>query len=644
MVNSIDVIGSTDFLKALFATRDLGWLEFRTFEKGGRCLQHWISLDQPFDTSKFPPDLDIQDKDIYFGVCPRKSHLGTKDGIAKVTTFWADVDAKDFDNDKSKALAAIKACPLPPSIIVDSGNGYHGYWLLHEPEEISTIDKREFVELLLRRLAGVVCGDSSVAEVARIMRLPGSYNWKNPEHPLPVDLVEFVPERRYSLLDFEVLPVQQVELSRAARNDVGWVTQTLGNLRDGNRNVTFTKIAGKLRRDGWDAEGILALLSPIARECGFPEVELGGLVNGLVSRYLPNDPISNSHSIYGEKLENGSRGIKTVSFGKLVEKKYVEPIWLVDRIAPVQGVVTISGPGGCGKTWMLLDLAIAVATGTKWLGQIECQQGSVLYIDEESSERLLTERLAKMATGRSLDTSGGLPIEFAVQQGVLFDNEVVFAILVSAIEELKPSLIIVDSLVRVHRADENSSVAMAAVFSKVKELVRDSNRTVVIADHQRKPGAIPISPEHLVRGSSEKLAFADSLLVLQKRSSGERTVKHVKSRYGQEIEAFEVEILDTDLNSTVVRYCGCSKDMEEKTKYGHIREFVLEELSADQGSRSRQELIDLGKAQEIAVKQLDHVLKQMTKQQVIQAVREKPSEGRGGLTTWYSLVRADESV
>lgn len=635
---------ATEFLQAIFSTSDLGELEFRTFDKDGRCTREWISLRDRFDASRFPLELDKLESDVFFGACPRKGRFGTKEGVKTVTTLWSDVDAKDFGGDKTKALSMLTGCPLPPSLIVDSGNGYHGYWLLHEPEDIADVEKREYLESLLRRLAGVVGGDSSVAEVARILRLPGSYNWKNPEQPVPVNLVKFEPDRRYSLIDFESLPTQEVLPSRTVRNGLGWISKTLNHMQEGNRNVSFAKIAGRLRRDGWEAGDILVLLLPKARECGFPESELTDLVTGLVDRYLPNDPISNSHSIYREKLENGSRGIKTVSFGQLVGKKYEEPIWAVDQIAPAQGVVTVSGPGGCGKTWMLLDLAIAVATGTKWLGQIECQQGSVLIIDEESSERLLTERLTKMCAGRLLDTTSGLPIEFAVQQGVLFDNEDAFALLVSAVEELKPSLIIIDSLVRVHRADENSSVAMAAVFSKVKELVRGSNRTVVIADHHRKPSALPMSPEHLVRGSSEKLAFSDSILVLQKRASGELTVKHVKSRFGKEIDDFDFEIVDTDADSTVVRYSGDSEERRERSKYGHVKEVILEALSGESGSCTRQELVELGQVQEITPKQLVHVLKAMTKQGVIKSVREKPTVGRGGLAIRYSLVQGGEII
>jgi hypothetical protein len=91
---------------------------------------------------------------IYFGVNPRPLDKGKKqEDIRDIVCLWADVDGKDFPDGKDAALKCIGEFPLPPSIIVDSGHGYHCYWLLEEP--IISITKEQRVQFK-QTLAGVV--------------------------------------------------------------------------------------------------------------------------------------------------------------------------------------------------------------------------------------------------------------------------------------------------------------------------------------------------------------------------------------------------------------------------------------------------------------------------------------------------------
>jgi RepB DNA-primase from phage plasmid len=60
---------------------------------------------------------------------------------------------------------------------VESGGGVHAYWLFRQGEPV-TEGTRPRIELALRRLANHVGGDASCAEVSRILRVPGSTNYK----------------------------------------------------------------------------------------------------------------------------------------------------------------------------------------------------------------------------------------------------------------------------------------------------------------------------------------------------------------------------------------------------------------------------------------------------------------------------------
>ena len=63
---------------------------------------------------------------------PRLRRRGTKKDVGTLGAVWADLDFKLFDTDLS-AKQALKAFPLPASIVVASGGGLQPYWLLDQP-------------------------------------------------------------------------------------------------------------------------------------------------------------------------------------------------------------------------------------------------------------------------------------------------------------------------------------------------------------------------------------------------------------------------------------------------------------------------------------------------------------------------------
>lgn len=200
-----------------------GHVEFRLMKKGGGVA------DRVFvpDPAEYHDALitDSSTYDIYYGVLPRRGRTkGTSDDCWPTTTvLWADVDAKKFcpqpeshewgafedkdgkqygltneqraDRDKGKALDAILRFPLTPSAIVDSGHGYHCYWRLESPVEFKD------AEYVMRGIARWVNGDATYDQ-ARILRVPGTTNWKDPENPVPVRLLKLDHLRKYELSDF----------------------------------------------------------------------------------------------------------------------------------------------------------------------------------------------------------------------------------------------------------------------------------------------------------------------------------------------------------------------------------------------------------------------------------------------------------
>ena len=139
----------------------------------------------------------------FFGVALRsQASLKTRKGDAAhcqvMPALFLDADFKHLGEDETRRRIA--ACPLPPSMVVESGGGLHIYWILKQPFYL----KKERVEAKrwLRHIAASVADvvDEAVSESVRVLRVPDSYNFK-PEYDEPrlVTLSVYEPQRVYSL-------------------------------------------------------------------------------------------------------------------------------------------------------------------------------------------------------------------------------------------------------------------------------------------------------------------------------------------------------------------------------------------------------------------------------------------------------------
>jgi len=114
------------------------------------------------------PETLPADTDVFFGPAMRKRKGETKDDILGTKVLWVDAD------DEHKPLYT-----LPPSMMVQSGHGWHLYWILDEPLE------QEVAEHLNKQLiADIPTADPACFNINRVLRVPGTTNTKDPPRPV----------------------------------------------------------------------------------------------------------------------------------------------------------------------------------------------------------------------------------------------------------------------------------------------------------------------------------------------------------------------------------------------------------------------------------------------------------------------------
>jgi uncharacterized protein DUF3631/DNA primase RepB-like protein len=125
----------------------------------------------------------------------------SKNNVGWIAGLHADIDYKDHDLGPEEIRHRLDQALLPASLVIETGGGVHSYWLFHEAEA-ATPEMVARVEAALRRLADHLGGDPQCAEVSRLMRIPGTVNFKR-ETPVAVRVLGDRPTARYELAELE---------------------------------------------------------------------------------------------------------------------------------------------------------------------------------------------------------------------------------------------------------------------------------------------------------------------------------------------------------------------------------------------------------------------------------------------------------
>jgi len=307
--------------------------------------------------------------------------------------------------------------------------------------------------------------------------------------------------------------------------------------------------------------------------------------------------------------------------------------WAIESILPEAGIGILAGPPAYGKSWMLLDLAIESARGGNWLGHFTTLPGPVIYIDEESAPALTKFRFKKLLAGKGL-LNCNLNLHFGIGEGLRFDDDRSVRALRQSLASIRPQLVIVDALIRVHHCEENSASEMSRVFGVIKNLVRDFECAFLFADHQRKPGNVITSSDLLVRGSSDKVAAVDTLLSM-KRMDDEIIIEHAKSRYGHPVSSFAIQITDPGPGITVVSYVGEAEVRHWSATIGAVKPILEQTIPHNGDWVARKTIVEACKNAKIGPKVLDQILKELVTKNDLEREDRKPEAGRGGKAAYY---------
>ncbi len=254
------------------------WIELRYQMEGDVWDSKWCpSIESLIE------EVEQQSKgeNFYYGVSLRDSiYSGRFENISVAACLHADLDFKDQPEEEIRKK--LRVFPVPPTVVIQSGNGYHAYWFFLKPVIFKNEQQKRKFENVQSGLQDALEADRT-HDLARILRVPGSTNWKDPENGKPVKLLFTDYSRHYDLNDFKQFqPQSSIHKPAPPVED---------EIPLGTRNQTLASLAGTMRRRGMGVNAIFRALSVTNREsCAppLPEEEVERIAKSIC-QYEPSE-------------------------------------------------------------------------------------------------------------------------------------------------------------------------------------------------------------------------------------------------------------------------------------------------------------------------------------------------------------------
>ena len=262
--------------------------------------------------------------------------------------------------------------------------------------------------------------------------------------------------------------------------------------------------------------------------------------------------------------------------------------------------LVIGGGSKMGKTWCLIDLALSVAAGGKWLGRFQCRQGTVLYVNLELKGHTAGKRMRWIAEKRGLTRGTGLRPEVSKAiktwnlRGQCYDIvemlETARMRLVGNPDAPKFDLIILDPLYKtLGGKDENAAGDMAALMLELEQFADECKAAIAFAAHFSKGNQSGKESMDRISGSGVISRDPDAILTFTNHEEEDCFTMEAVLREFAPIAPLVLQwnapVMNprTDLDPTKLRQPGKSTDQTAKRL--EAMRAVLQKAGRDMGSK-----------------------------------------------------------
>jgi len=394
--------------------------------------------------------------------------------VGVVTGAISGIIVLDVDGPEGKRSLEENGLDIPKTVTGRTGGGGWHYFFKHPGGQAKNFS---------RRLPGIdLRGDGGQVVVPPSVHPSGNlYEWENsPEDTAlaepPAWLLELIQS--------------QGERSKLTAKD--WET----DIPEGQRDEQLTRLAGKLLGPAGisPVEAFDVLLSANERRCKppLPQDQVEKIVKSIAGREA------------GKQKEKQQQPFTLVRYRDFMKEYSDSEIrWLAEEWLPIGGIGKIVGPPESYKTWILLDLAVSVASGEPFLGKYKIRHsGPVLFFQQEDGNKNLGKRLNLITCNKvpmkepSFGEDGErhwlrmppeIPIQIRAEGALEFDKPESIQYLGEIIEATHPALVVLDPLYSA-ASTKDYMMDIARTMLAIKEIREEFGTAFILGHHSRKGG------------------------------------------------------------------------------------------------------------------------------------------------------------
>lgn len=457
---------------------------------------------------------DRERDDLYFAPNVFKGKRRVEELAMPERVLYADLDPVDPRTLSDQPTIAWETSP----------DRYQAVWMMNEEREGASKASREN-----HRLTAAIGADPSGWDTTQLLRVPGRPNFKfdyatGPENGVETAGLLWGSGPRYTWEDFQDLPevgsviepmvetMDEEVLDQIDRHEV-WARIKL-KLPHRVRELYLSRSDGGMDRSDvmWDIARSLA-------DVGCTSLEIVALLRTTVwNKFAGRSDEIHRLMVTAKKALSNKEPISVEEEAKpdaitwlsdLVAQPIPRPSWIVRDIWTHGSCGFISGAPKSYKSWMAIDMAVSVATGSNFLNQDGYRVNRpqpVLYIQEEDDVRVVLDRLQNVVEGKVPEQYWGgqvhihndrlvwkgptkpIPMGVHVQTGFIASDPSWHAWLDEALADHGFGMVIIDTLgTTAGDVDTDSSgELMNQLLKPLKILAQKHNTAVCIVHHNKK--------------------------------------------------------------------------------------------------------------------------------------------------------------
>lgn len=237
---------------------------------------------------------------------------------------------------------------------------------------------------------------------------------------------------------------------------------------------------------------------------------LPGVVRGKNKQFIIAENIGcESFEEWKEYIEGTIDTLpEIVNFSELKELPPLAPE-LIEGVLRKGHKMLIAGPSKAGKSFLLIELALSIASGAEWL-EHKCNKGRVLYINLEVDGASFYRRVADTAKAMDIKVPDGLDIWNLRGENTFIEK--LTPILLRRAKDKGYDAIIFDPLYKINKADENSASEMGEFFNYLDHVCKKLGVSVICCHHHSKGGQAQKSSIDRASGSGVFARDPDALM------------------------------------------------------------------------------------------------------------------------------------